>query len=313
MGVLGDSIYDSATADGYMGMTVREAVQAPYLMDQVLAISAANMSVKRPHQARFYREEATYLQTRGLVSFNAAQASASEVTDNSALAGFVFAALLSQQVLFDTFSTRTDFPTLLGRLVAALRICGGVRVMCGKSWPYIMTQYRQQVGINFPHEFIPDSGPDTIFTMKLAHLQTLLENANLHPSILGPCKAALASLHDLSYAPERHKFSAFRTTRLLHWAVIVPSDFINLLEERRPEALIIIAYYALLIHDTRDYWLSGDAGAFIIRSITKFLGKYWSEWLTWPNEVLDSLDCSDGTKSFSPIDICMRCRVDEVS
>ncbi|GAW17782.1 hypothetical protein ANO14919_072490 [Xylariales sp. No.14919] len=311
-GVLGDSVYNAEAAEGYMGMTVREAVQAPYLMDQVLALSAANMSVKRPHQRRFYREEATHLQTRALVLFNAAQTS--EVTDNNALAGFVYSTLLSQQVLFDALLVRTDFPALLDRLAAAFRICGGVRIMCGKSWPFIMTQYREQVGINLPDEFISGSGPETVFSMELTRLETLLANANLDPSILNPCNTALSYLRDLSHAPEHHRFSAFRSTRLVQWAVLVPSDFIKLLEERRPEALVIIAYYALLIHDTKDYyWLSGDAGAFIIRSITKFLGNYWAEWLAWPNEVLDSADNSDGAQPLSPIDISTRCRVDELS
>ncbi len=308
-GVLEESVLDIAAAEGYMAMTVREAVQAPYLMDQLLAVSAANMSVKRPHQRRFYQEEATHLQTRGLVLFNASLAL--EATDH-AMARFVFSTLLSHQVLFDAFSIRADFPTLLDRLAAAFRVCGGVRVMSGEWWPLIITQYQQQVGINLPQEFVVGSGPETILTMKLAHLENLLAKANLSPSILRPCNTALSYLRDMSYADDRPRFSAFRTTRVLQWAVIVPPDYINLVEERRPEALIILAYYALLIHDTRNYWVSGDAGAFIIRSITKFLGKYWAEWLAWPNEVLDSADSTNGAISLSAIDIGMQCRIDEL-
>ncbi|KAI1427628.1 hypothetical protein F5Y12DRAFT_142833 [Xylaria sp. FL1777] len=307
-GVLGESVLDLAAADGYMAMIVREAVQAPYLMDQVLAVSAANMSVKRPHQRRFYQEEATHLQTRGLTLFNASRAL--EAADH-AMAGFVFSTLLSHHVLFDAFSTRTDFPMLLDRLVAAFRVCGGVRIVCGKSWPFIVTQYHQQVGIN-PEEFIARSGSQTILTTKLAHLETLLADANLSPSILNPCNTALNHLRDLSYSEDRRRLSAFQTTRLLQWAVVIPPDFINLVEERRPEALIIIAYYALLIHDTRGYWVSGDAGAFIIRSITSFLGKYWAGWLAWPNEVLDSVDPNNGATLLSTLDISTQCSTDEV-
>ncbi|TGJ80930.1 hypothetical protein E0Z10_g7841 [Xylaria hypoxylon] len=308
-GVLDGGIYDVATAEAYMGMTIREAVQAPYLMDQILALSAANMSVKRPHQRQFYQAEAAHLQTRGLVLFNAAQAL--EATDN-ALAGFVFSILLSQQVLFDALLIRTDFPVLLEKLIAAFRICGGVRIMGGKSWPFIMAQYQQQAGINLPDVFLPNPGVETVFTMKLAQLGTFLANASLDPSTLSICNAALTCLRHLSFTSKSYEYSAFQTTRLLHWAVAVRPEFIKLLEERRPEALIIVAYYALLIHDTRDYWLSGDAGAFIIRSITKFLGNYWAEWLAWPNEVLDSANSSDRASSLAPINIRMRCRVDEL-
>ncbi|KAI1743868.1 hypothetical protein F4680DRAFT_323173 [Xylaria scruposa] len=307
--VLGNNIQDPAAVDGYMAMAVGEAARdAPYLMDQLLAISAANMSTKRPHQRRFYQDEATHLQTRGLALFNAAQAAA----DNT-LAGFIFSTLLSQQVLFDALSTRTDFPTFLDKLVTSFHICGGVRIMTGKSWPYIMAQYRNQTGISLPAEFIVGKGPETILTMKLSRLETFLANGNLSSSVLNPCNTALRLLRDISYAPpDRPRFSAVRTTRVLQWAVQVPPDFIVLLEQRQPESLILIAYYALLIHDTRDYWAYSDAGAFIIRSVTKFLGRYWAEWLAWPNEVLDSIDRAKCAGSSPPIDIGMQCRIDEL-
>ncbi|KAI1121859.1 hypothetical protein F5Y10DRAFT_92070 [Nemania abortiva] len=299
-GVLGDIFLDTGAADGYMAMTVGEAIRAPYLMDQALAVSAANFSIKRSHQRHFYQDEATHLQTRGLALFNAAQAS--EATDN-ALASFVFSTLLSQQVLFDAFLTRTDFSTFLDKLATSLHICGGVRTMTAKAWPFIRTQYQQQTGINLPGEFMAGSGSETMLTTKLAHLETLLADASLSPSILNPCMEALGLLRDLSYIPDRPRDSAFRTTRMLQtrviqWAVQVPTEFVNLLEQRRPEALIITTYYALLIHDTRDFWLYGDAGAFIIRSITAFLGKYWAEWLAWPNEVVESVTYDDANTSF---------------
>ncbi|KAH8166852.1 hypothetical protein CIB48_g1382 [Xylaria polymorpha] len=307
--VLGINIRDPVAIDGYMSMTVGEAAQAPYLMDQLLAISAANMSTKRPHQRRFYQDEATHLQTRGLTLFNATRAAA----DNT-LAGFVFSTLLSQQVLFDAFSTRTDFPTFLDKLVTSFHICGGVRIMSGKAWPLIKTQYQKQTGINLPAEFIAGRGPETILTRKLAELETLLADENLGPSVLGPCTTALHLLRKISYSrpPGRPRFAAFRTTRVLQWAVQIGTDFIKLLEQRRPESLIITAYYALLVHDTRDYWAYSGAGAFIIRSITSFLGKYWAKWLAWPNEVLDSVDRNEGVGSSSPIDICMQYRIDEL-
>ncbi|KAI1296238.1 hypothetical protein F5Y03DRAFT_370833 [Xylaria venustula] len=309
VGVLAESVLRTSSAEGYMAMLVREAAQAPYLMDQALAVSAANMSVKRPHQQNFYRQEATRLQTRGLALFNASRALE---TANHAMARFVFSTLLSHQVLFDVFSVRSDFPPLLDRLVSAFRICGGVRAMCDRSWPLIMSQYQQHVGINLPAEFVANTGPETTLTRKLAHLDALLTNADLSTSIMIPCSKALGYLRDLSYADERPKFPIFRTARLLQWAVMVPPEFINLVEERRPEALVIIAYYAVLIHDTRGYWVSGDAGAFIIRSITNFLGNYWAGWLAWPNEVLDSVNSGNETSLLSAMDADVHYSVDEL-
>jgi hypothetical protein len=282
---LDNTILDGAAADCYYAMVVRAAVQAPYLMDQLLAVSAVNMSTQRPSQRRFYLEEAMHLQTRALALFNAPRVT--EATGNGFF-GFVFSTLLSKQVLFETFSIRADFPTLLGKLVTSFRLCSGVRTIVSGSWESILTQYRQQAGMDLPANFVAISGSETVFTAKVTHLERLVKDASLSPAVSNPCTTALACLRDLSYASDHPKFSAFQTTRVMRWAVVVSSDFVDLLEQRRPEALIILAYYAVLIHDSRGYWLFGDAGAFIIRSITKFLGKYWAEWLAWPNHVLDS-------------------------
>ncbi|KAI0400738.1 hypothetical protein F4802DRAFT_583837 [Xylaria palmicola] len=300
--VIGGHLLDFGAIERYMNMAVAAAAQAPYLMDQVLALSAANMSAKRPHQRRFYRDEATHLQTRGLSLFNAAAC-----TDvNDAFAGFVFSTLLSQQVLFDAFSTRTDFAAFLDSLTAALHISGGVRVVSSRSWPFILAQYRDQAGMSMPNDFVPDSGVVTLFTVKLCQLEALLVGANLSPSVSDPCKKALQFLRELSFDTSLNppRFCAFRRTRIIHWAVITPTDFVKLLEQRQPEALVIVAYYALILHDTREYWLCGDdTGAFIIRSITGFLGKRWAGWLAWPNEVIDSVDSPHEIQPFSQIDI----------
>ncbi|KAI1348972.1 hypothetical protein F5Y01DRAFT_306352 [Xylaria sp. FL0043] len=261
-GVLEESVLQLSAAEGYMAMTVREAAQAPYLMDQVLAVSAANMSVKRPRERRFYQEEAIRLQTRGLALFNACRAV--EMVDHT-MARFIFSTLLSYQALFDAFSVRSSFPMLLDRLVAAFRICNGVRAMCGEFWPTIITLYEQNVGINLPGEFVASC--------------------------------------------DRPGFLKYLTSRLIQWPVVVPTEFINLVEERRPEALIVIAYYAVLMHDTKGYWVSGDAGAFIIRSITHFLGNHWAEWLRWPNEILNS---NTEVSSLSRLDIDMDHTIDHL-
>ncbi|KAI0863838.1 hypothetical protein F4860DRAFT_501783 [Xylaria cubensis] len=221
---------DDMMGKNFIAMVARHAITIPYLMDQLLAFSAAHMSTHRPYQACFYREEATHLQTRALGLFNAAKAT------GEAFPAFLFSILLSHQILFDTFSTRADFPTFLDKLVTSLHLCAGVRAIAGESWNSISMQYYEQTGMELPYKWILDTDSETIFTKKLT--------------------------------------------------LAVPTDFVKLVEQRRPEALIITAYYGVLIHNARDFWVFGDAGAFIIRSITRYLGSCWDEWLAWPNEVL---------------------------
>jgi hypothetical protein len=41
---------------------------------------------------------------------------------------------------------------------------------------------------------------------------------------------------------------------------------IDLLLQRRPEALVILAHYAALPHSCPDSWMFGDGGKFLIKS-----------------------------------------------
>ncbi|KAI1740124.1 hypothetical protein F4680DRAFT_419744 [Xylaria scruposa] len=274
---------DDIMGKKFMAMVTRQAITMPYLMDQVLAFSAAHMCTHRPRQASFYREEATRLQTRALGLFNAAKVT---VATDEALPAFLFSILLSHQILFDTFSTRVDFPAFLDKLVNSFHLCAGVRAIAGESWNSISMQYYQQTGMELPYKWGLDTDSETIFTKKLTHLGSLIEGKSTDLSVSTPCIEALNILRNLSTVGDGPLSVPLRSVVVIRWAVAIPTDFVKLIEQRRPEALIITAYYGVLVHNARDFWVFGDAGEFIIRSITRYLGSCWAEWLAWPNEVL---------------------------
>jgi hypothetical protein len=74
---------------------------------------------------------------------------------------------------------------------------------------------------------------------------------------------------------------------ILSWLVIIPDRYINLLSERRPEALIILSHYGALLHLHRDIWTFGDGGMYIISSVRGYLGPSWTNWLRWPDQFVN--------------------------
>ncbi|KAK3322793.1 hypothetical protein B0H66DRAFT_620616 [Apodospora peruviana] len=55
-----------------------------------------------------------------------------------------------------------------------------------------------------------------------------------------------------------------------------------------PEALVVLAHYAVLEHRARDCWVVGGAGRFLIEAIGRCLGREWEAWLGWPRGVLET-------------------------
>jgi len=67
----------------------------------------------------------------------------------------------------------------------------------------------------------------------------------------------------------------------------LPEEYVMLLNQRRPEALIILAYYGVVLHSYRKAWAIGDSGAALIKAISAQLGSYWGHWLLWPMQMVD--------------------------
>ncbi|KAK1701145.1 Upc2 protein [Colletotrichum godetiae] len=72
------------------------------------------------------------------------------------------------------------------------------------------------------------------------------------------------------------------------WSIRVPTEYVSLLDQRRPEALVVLAYWGVLLHKARECWAFGGAGRTLVRSIAAHLGSYWGELLAWPREMTEA-------------------------
>jgi len=271
-------------AEGMMRQTVREAFTTPFLMDELLAVSAAHRSTLPDAGHRdYYRLEATRLQTRALTQFNAAAAT---VSDENGLAMFLFSTFLGQHVLFDTFSSHRDLVALLDKLVQCLSLHRGIAVIADRFWPAIRDHVPHHFGADTGHHQLPASEADGRGT-ECTGLLGRLGRSELSSASREACRAAVEALQRMLDSQRAAQAPASR--RLIavqEWPVRVPGGYIDLLAQQRPEALVVLAYYSVLLHRARDFWIVGEAGSFLIRAIGQHLGAYWADWLEWPNRML---------------------------
>jgi hypothetical protein len=250
-------------------------------MDQVLAIAALHLSTIRLDRRDFYGHQATQLQTRALTLFNAAQA---DVPEENCLAMFLFSSLLGQQVMYETFATRDDFNKFLDRFVECLYLHRGIRAIAGTSWPAIEAQIKPILGDTYLVEPPPDS-----VGHECDALIALIDSADLGPSSVKAYRHAVESLQWAFNVQRAHASQIWaRVNVAMAWPVVVAAEFADLVKQQRPEALVILSYYAVILHQARSFWVFAGAGEFLLRSISAHLGMYWERWLTWPNEILQS-------------------------
>ncbi|KAF4454860.1 hypothetical protein F53441_2730 [Fusarium austroafricanum] len=98
-------------------------------------------------------------------------------------------------------------------------------------------------------------------------------------SITGCVNNALSTLHKASPPELRVLFS---------WPMSVPRDFLDLAVAGHPLALVILAYYDILLYwGESEYWFYENwAEALLTAIIEKVKGSPWEDLLNWPAEVI---------------------------
>lgn len=268
-----------------LSIAVRTASEAPYLMDQVLALSAMHCARIYPASAATYRDQATELQNRAVASFTRETETLPSQMHNC-IPRFLFSSTLGLHVLCDTLAfDRLDFHAFIDRFVECINLHRGVRIVLSPNWESLNDLPELEPLFRATKHAHP--GPDAPSGTECALLERYMAESDLTPTSVAACREAVSTLQNVFDMFARmddqnspHAASAF--------AITVPSGYVEVLRRHRPEALIVLAYYGVLLHRSRRFWVFGlDTGSYVIRAIEGHLGSYWNEAMRWPLEVLE--------------------------
>lgn len=72
----------------------------------------------------------------------------------------------------------------------------------------------------------------------------------------------------------------------LIWMHVTPDEFFVRLHQRQPPALVIFAFFGVMLHRLNDYWFFQGWGRNIVGVVDELLGDYWRPWTDWPTRVV---------------------------
>lgn len=263
-------------------LVLRLALETPYLLYQVLAMSSRHLAHLHPNEFQFHYGQAIKFQTNAIESFNASQPLGSD----ACMPAVLFSSILSRHSLVDTLAMRRgDFATFLDGFVQCAQLQRGIRaVVTGVSWSSLLESdlapfLKWGQGIGDGHTAARGHECDQL-------LRLLAVTSGLDPVSREACRTAVRylqiGLDDLANpVPERNSYQV-----LYGWNIYLPDEFVDLLAQHRHEAVAIIGWYAALLHHGRHMWQIGDSGTFILKSAAEFLGMEWSHWLEWPQSTI---------------------------
>jgi len=256
-------------------LLMKAALSEPFLMQEVLAMASLHLSILNPAQREFYHHQASGFQTRALSLFNSSHL---EVNADNCVAIVVFSSHLAMHSLCDVVNAPgDDFSDFLDRFIRSSDLHRGVRALASHSWDFLQQSEMR--------DFLK-AGQEVHATTDLVgeecnNLRALLNSADIGQASMKACQAAIDHLQRSFDMDGKSVGNRFTT-----WMVIVPAEYMDLLMKRSPEALVILAYYAVILHRHRGDWFIGGGGKHLINAISRHLGSYWDSWLAWPVSVI---------------------------
>ena len=266
---------------------LQSAHTAPYVLSQLLALSALHCSFQQPENAETFQYHATDLQTRALGAYSAARDSASD-PERASVQSFIFASLLGIHVLHNCLSQEyTSVSGFVAGFVGYLRIHRGIRSVIGEHWDAISESHLKPllyVSRWIVENESSESGVET------APLRALLQASPDQAS--SSVQASLRALHYVQWMLDLKATVSSDSVRRVHvtlaWPLVVPDDYVECLYQHRPEALAVLAFFAAALHQQADFWGFSNAGCGLVRVIAEHIGSFWGEALAWPLGVVEN-------------------------
>ncbi|KAH7320077.1 hypothetical protein B0I35DRAFT_478364 [Stachybotrys elegans] len=292
------SFFGAGQAHLAVSIAIRHVSSAPYLIDQLLALTAMHIIFQKqqPHQPHqnliqdsisSLHNQATELQTRALNAFTretgTISASGNEMTNY--IPRFLFSAFLSIHVLAECLShdpAGPGFHEFIDRFVECIALHGGVRSVIKPDWQSLMTS--ELYPMLSPAMFAKPENVEKPGN-ECEPLDALMNTSDLSPTSIAACREAIKSLQWAFNWQNNYKDrdTAYAGSS---FAIVVSEGFTEVLRKHHPEALIILAYYGVLLHRARRFWVFGSSGSRIIRAVAQNLSSFWQEPMKWPLDVI---------------------------
>ncbi|KAL2214442.1 hypothetical protein CC79DRAFT_146983 [Sarocladium strictum] len=283
---------DAASLGSSFGKTffrvvLHRAFKNPYLMNQIIALSAAHKTTRYPpesEQRLRYRTDALRFQGRALSALGDMR---SQLLTGDCLSVFLFSSLIGQHILFDTFASRQNFPAILDSLVQCFSLHAGTRALVNQSWRIIQSQFEVESGRPYPIKPREEEVGNAVPLGPFLKLRELIRQEGHDFETTSVFMETISVLQRYFRKQQLHPEDPFARAEAVHECTIdIPMQYIRALQRQQPQAIVLLAWYGVLLHNAQDYWSFGDAGAYLIRATTMYLGDYWAPLIEWPQQVL---------------------------
>ncbi|KAF4498896.1 Sterol regulatory element-binding ECM22 [Fusarium agapanthi] len=274
---LGDKVEHSQEM---LDLWLKESVKAPYLLHQVLAFSARHLAAIHPERSTGYLNQAVKLQTRAVSLFNSTKR---QVDSSNCLPILLFSVTLGHHLLADALATRTPdgLDEFLTHYVQCVEMNWGLYRLTLSVWPLLLNTKLEPV-LSWSSQ---QSSKEPVGNHCEPIIQLINDSAALSNEEKEVCHEAIQYLQ-LGFDAMFEEDDGSRYRMIFQWTMLASSELTSLLVTKRPEALILLGFYALLLYHGRNLWQVGDTGVYLLGLIVNYLAPEWHIWLEYPRRMV---------------------------
>ncbi|KAI9753960.1 MAG: hypothetical protein M4579_004920 [Chaenotheca gracillima] len=261
----------------------QEAFSHEFLMRGILAIASLHLSHLRPQQRDSYIFTALSFQNAAL---KLVQSAMQEITRENCNAVFAFASLV---VVFAFASPQFEESLILveqseDATAEWVNLIRGVHTILKPSWEWIKNG---KLGSLVLDGF--ESTPATLCNesaRRLGEIRRLCEETSDGYEAKMAYIQAMQQLEHCFIDSSPDETGDQQLAVAFVWPAIVPDDYMTMLRRKRPEALIILAHYCIILHLIGGYWWMKGRAYCLVKNIHSMLDDRWREWIRWPVSVV---------------------------
>lgn len=260
----------STLASPWTGMVLQDAKSFPFVMSSLYARSSLHKSYLNNQDSRRHIEIACESRAAAINDF---RSTVSEVTAQNASGTLTFSAI--QVVLCLEFPIALERHNVINIIDGAYELIIAIRGffhLQPLANPYITDSFRS-AWMRSPRTNSCQPLQKPAFLRNLSYLSYAIHQLTF-PSLEEKelCHTALAQLY--SFFAEM-TITPLDWTVLSTWPVLLPADFINLIHEKRPMALVILAHWFVLVFQNSSHWLLRAWAERIVSGVSSFISSDW--------------------------------------
>jgi len=264
-------------------LALTTSFKSPVLMHQLLAFSSRHLAYLHLECCAFYEHQAVALQTKAISLFNTTYAIAG-VDQSNCVVIVLFASILGHHTLADALAMRPaeGLGAFIQHYVRCIGTHLGIYTIAKTAWSMLMQSEIEPV-LSLSQAFTSREprGQHCDLTREMVEASSGLDDAEKEA-----CRTVLRYLQVGLDAATAEGEEENRYHMVCTWTMLLEPQFAKLLRDMRPEALVILAYYAELLYYAKDLWEVRDAGSYVFNLVWDDLDETTKQWLEPPRQVI---------------------------